>query len=340
MKKILLASTALVLSAVAANAQAFNVTGEGRMGLQYDDGAFVSPITGVSGNNGSNYRVENRLTLNFNVAVEADHGLSFGAFTRARMQMGAGTATTFGTNGTGVFSGSRVWVEANGLRLTFGNQDGAIQSAGVAMGYFGGCGVGYEGGQQCGDSAGLLAVSQMFNSTGAAGGQRVQLTYTMGDIRFALSNDRGGATEIGIRGTFDAFTVALGWSNNNGSAPWVAIPAPAGTYAPIAALAGFRPTGTLALSGRYNGGSWTVGAIIARVSTDAAAPNDSFTNYAISGSAALGGGNLYGYVGRTWDMSSYGLNYGYGLGGGATMTVGAERVGTHTTASVGVAFTF
>ena len=39
-------------------------------------------------------------------------------------------------------------------------------------------------------------------------------------------------------------------------------------------------------------------------------------------------------------MSSYGLNYGYGLGGGATMTVGAERVGTHTTASVGVAFTF
>ena len=41
--------------------------------------------------------------------------------------------------------------------------------------------------------------------------------------------------------------------------------------------------------------------------------------------------------------NTYGLNYGYGLGGGATLTAGAERIGgvTNTTvASVGVAFTF
>ena len=343
MKKILLASTALVLSAGIANAQAVSITGEGRMGIQYDSMGCISPVTGLSSNGGSNYRIENRLTLNFNVAVEADHGLSFGAFTRARMQMGGGAAAVFAANQTGVFSGSRVWVEANGLRLTFGNQDGAIQTAGVAMGYFGGCAVGYEGGQQCGDSAGLLSVSHLNISTGAAGGQRAQLTYTMGDMRFALSHDRGGATEIGIRGTFDAFTVALGWSNNSGSATWVAAPAPAGPYAPIAALGGARPTGTLALSGRYNGGSWTVGALVARVTTSAAAPNNSFTNYSVSASAALGGGNLYGYVGRAWGNGTYGLNYGYGLGGGATLMVGAERTGgtaNLTTASVGVAFTF
>ena len=64
------------------------------------------------------------------------------------------------------------------------------------------------------------------------------------------------------------------------------------------------------------------------------------TNYVVSGSTNVGGGRLYGYIGRVNGANSYGLNYGYGLGGGATLTVGAERVGATTTASVGVAFNF
>ena len=294
MKKILLASTALVLSAGLAHAQAVTITGEGRMGIQYDSLGF----------GGSNWRQENRLTLNFNVAVQADHGLSFGAWTRARMQVaGLGTAQQ------GVFSGSRVWVEANGLRLTFGNQDGAFRAAGASHGYAGGCGVGYEGGQLCGDSVGLLAVTQGQNSTGSDNEPMIGLRYTMGTTTVAVSHARGGATELGVRARFDAFTVAVGATNGGAGAS------------------------SYALSGHYNAGSWGVGLIVARI-------GGAVTNYALSGNAQLGGGNLYGYVGRVGGANAYGLSYGYGLGGGATLTAGAERVGANTTASVGVAFNF
>ncbi|MEZ5750998.1 MAG: porin [Paracoccaceae bacterium] len=293
MKKILLASTALVLSAGLAHAQAVRITGEGRMGIQYSSAGF----------GGSNYRQENRLTLNFNVSVEADHGLTFGAWSRARMQVaGLGTAQQ------GVFSGSRVWVEANGLRLTFGNQDGAFRQAGVSHGYAGGCGVGYEAGQSCGDDAGLLAVTQAQNSTGSDNEPMTQINYSMGDTRVALSYARGGATEFGVRSRFDAFTVALGYTS-----------AGAGSYA---------------LSGHYNGGSWGAGLVVARINGGAA------TNYSLSGNVALGGGNAYAYIGRVAGNNNYGLSYGYGLGGGATLTVGAERAAGTTTASVGVAFNF
>ena len=321
MKKILLASTALVLSAGLAHAQAVRITGEGRMGIMYTNAG------------GGVWAQENRLQFNFNVAVEADHGLTFGAWTRARITNGGtivspGVPAVFdagadGIAGTGddvliapaiaevrggFFSGSRVWVEANGFRLTFGNVDGAFRGAGVSHGYLGGCGVGYEGGQQCGDAAGLLAVTQGQASTGGGPAARVRIDYTMGDTRVALSHDRGASTEIGIRTRFDAFTVAVGYTNNTAGIPvW-------------------------ALSGHYNGGAWGVGALIASDNT--------VTNYSLSGNVALGGGNLYGYVGRVNGSNAVGLNYGYGLGGGATLSVGAERVGALTTASVGVAFNF
>lgn len=305
MKKILLASTALVLSAGLAHAQAVRITGEGRMGIQYDEFGFGG---------GSNWRQENRLTLNFNVSVEADHGLTFGAWSRARMQTAG-----LGTANLGVFSGSRVWVESNGLKLTFGNQDGAIRGAGTAMGYAGGCGVGYEGGIQCWDAAGLLAVSQGQNSTGADNEPMARLDYTMGSTRFALSHARNGSTEFGVRSTFDAITVALGYTNGNafGFDVWT-------------------------VSAAYDAGSWGVGAVVAN--------GNSVTNWSIQGNVDLGGGNLYGYVGELASETSYGLSYAYGLGGGANLVVGVEHwdgaqdglgnVVGRTVGSVGVVFTF
>ena len=310
MKNILLATTALVLSAGLAHAQAVTITGEGRMGLMYTSG-------------GAGWSTENRLTLNFNVAVQADHGLSFGAWTRARMSGRGGTAVvTPGPDGlpgtaddevgrVNGFSGSRVWVEASGLRLTFGNVDGAFRGTGVAFGYLGGCGVGYEGGQQCGDAMGLLPITQGQNSTGVISAQRVRVDYTMGSTRVSISNDNGtatDATEIGVRTTFDAWTVAAGYSTGPFGVDFYSV------------------------SAAYNGGSWSAGAAVAA--------DGVVTNYVLQASANLGGGRLYGYVGEVNTLRSYGLNYGYGLGGGATLSIGAERVGAVTTASVGVAFNF
>lgn len=313
MNKILLASTALVLSAGLAHAQAVTITGEGRMGIQYDEAGFADSTGALS-----DWRQENRLTLNFNVSVEADHGLTFGAWSRARMQVTSydaavvGTPGSRGTAGAGVFSGSRVWVESNGLKLTFGNQDGAIRGAGVAMGYAGGCGVGYEGGYLCLDAAGLLGVSQGQNSTGSDNEPMVRVDYTMGSTRVALSHARDGATEFGIRSTFDAFTVAAGYTNGGAGAS------------------------SYTISGRYNGGSWGAALLLARI-------GGATTNWSLQGNVALGGGNVYGFVGEVSNATVYGLNYGYGLGGGATVMAGVEHTelgAGRTTASVGVAFTF
>lgn len=337
MKKILLATTALVLSAGLAQAQGLSIGGEGRMGIIHTNagpsGGFWVPFVPAS----TSTVQENRFQLNFTATAQADHGLSFGAFSRVRITNGA----------TGVFSGSRVWVEASGLRLTFGNQDGALVGAGVAMGYLGGCGIGYVGGHLCGDSAGLLGVSQLFASTAGGAPDRMRLDYTMGDFRIAISHDRGfggtsRSTEVGVRYTFDAFTVAAGYR-----------PATATGQTVLGVLT--STPRVITASAAYNGGSWGVRAIVARIGT--------LTTGNVQASAELGGGTLYGYVGRTrvqtgvlgfpgaWvagTAPAAGINYRYGLGGGAAITAGVEHVGRNnvvqnartTVASVGVTFNF
>lgn len=292
MKHALLATTALILSAGLAHAQAFTITGEARMGIQYDStGAFL----------GSNWRHEQRLDLNFNVAVQADHGLAFGAWTRARME-----TTGSGTAQGGVFSAARVWVEANGLRLTFGNTDGALATYGASHGYLGGCGVGYEYGIWCGDSAGLLAVSAMQNNLGSNFAPQAMLSYSNGNFDAAVFHRRGGVTEVAIRGRFGAVTVAAGHTNALG--------------------------GASTISAHYNGGSWGVGAIASNAGA--------MTNWSVSGTMQAGGGTAYAYVGREYGASTLGLNYALGLGGGATLMIGAERIGTNTLGSLGVTVSF
>jgi hypothetical protein len=360
MNKLLFAAAALAAMPGLASAQAVRIGGEGRMGIIYES---VSTNFGVSE---SEWAQENRLQFNFSVSVEGDHGLSFGAFTRARI-----------TNGnTGVFSGSRVWVEANNFRLTFGNVDGAIRGAGVSHGYAGGCGIGYVGGHYCADSAGLLGLSSLglvtplFNTGAAQPGQthgfastaggpaaRIRLDYSFGDTRLALSHDRNNATEIGIRSRFDAFTVALGYSNR--ASVGVAAPGVGPSLWGASNVSTIVDGDVLSLSGHYNGGTWGAGLQVVRVSYDGALSTWSHTNWVLSGNVELAGGNLYGFVGRVGIASNImgpnavmtnvaGVSYGYGLGGGATLTAGIERVSgsfaglraTYTSASVGVAFNF
>jgi len=297
MKNLLLASTMLVASVTLANAQAVTISGEGRMGIQ-------AVNTGVW-----SWTQEHRLRLDFNVAIQADHGLTFGAWTRA--EMGSDwPGTAFG----GVFSPVRVWVETNGMRLTFGNTDGAIASYGYSHGWLGGCNVGYEGGQLCGDTAGLANVipSGLHFQTddGSPHPAQIMASFEASNYAVAVSYQRGGSTEVAGNMSFGAFSVGAGYSN-----------------------VGVDDIYTI--SGHYDGGAWSVGVIVAEVFD--------FTNWSVSGSASVYGGSLYGYVGRDFGSSTYGLSYGYDLGGGAVLTAGAEHwnfAGGITTASVGVTFTF
>jgi hypothetical protein len=351
MKRVLLAATALAALPGLAQAQAVTIGGEGRMGIIYESVSLL-------GTSFSDWAQENRLVLNFDVAVAADHGLSFGAHSRVQIDNGS----------TGVFSGSHVYVEASGLRLSFGNLDGAIITAGVAGGYPG-CGVGYVGGHYCGDSAGLVglfylglnnppgfppnaviqaAQAQEFDYTGGGSPALMRLDYSFGNTQVALSHERGGATELGVSTSFDAITVALGYSNRAAAS----IATPDG-------IGGLLVSGNVVtISGQYDGGTWGAGVLLARVSYSGALSPLSHTNWSLSGNVELAGGNLYGYVGRVHHagifgvqpMRTVGMSYGYGLGGGATLTAGIEQVRysgpllpggvRFTSASVGVAFSF
>lgn len=322
MKKLLLATTALALSAGLAHAQGVTINGNGRMGLVYTN-------DGVS----SDTVMENRLRLQFNVAIEADHGLTFGAFARTQSGSNRSGATGLPTAFSGVISGSRIWVQSNGLRLTFGNQDGAIQTRLV-----GAQTVGYTGGTFAGSSAGMFTIPQGQTSNGAGPHQRVAVQYEANGYFVHVSHERavgvsvlGNATEIAVGGTFGQFSVMLGYAD--------AVDTDASAVTDYTT----PDSDVLTLGGAYNGGSWGVSAVVARLGNGV---NGGGTNWLIGGNVALGGGTLNGYVGRHIDGvlatndNTYGLGYSYGLGGGARVAAGIERTNEVTRAEVGVAFNF
>ena len=166
--------------------------------------------------------------------------------------------------------------------------------------------IGYEGGALCGDAVALTMGTHQEMSTGNQALPLAMVSYTSGNYDVAISHLDGFSTEVAVRARFGAVTAAAAYSDNFG--------------------------GQTVLSAHYNGGNWGVGAIASRVLGG--------TSWALSGTANLGGGTLYGYVGENGGLNAYGLSYGYGLGGGATLTVGGERIGGATVASLGVAFNF
>ncbi|MCC5968604.1 MAG: porin [Pararhodobacter sp.] len=299
MKFVILTAGLLAVSPVVAYAQGVSIGGNGRMGVQYDSNGYAGGTT--------NWRMESRMRLNFSVTVEADHGLRFGAFTRVQTD----TTSSLGQT-TGHFSGHRVWAEGAGLRVTLGNQDGAIATSGTARGVGGR--VGYEDGQQHGETGGLRGVVTRFGGTGATGantgGQTtIHARYSGDTFEVAVSTERRRGVELAGRVRFDSITLAAGHQTARG-----------GTVR------------ASTVSAHYNGGNWGVTGLLARVGTQ--------TNWSLAGNAGLGGGDVYGYVGQTGGNNSYGLSYGYGLGGGANLVAGGERVGGRSTASLGVAFRF
>ena len=290
MKKILLASAALALTGGMASAQGLTISGDARMGVQYNGGGYAA-------HGGENWRLESRTNLNFSASVQGDHGLSFGAFWRVRQN----------NNMVGDFSGHRVWVEASGFRLTFGNQPGAVEAMGVAsIGSFGYTGGTFQtwGGLYAGDALNGLYT---YDSFGAGYPQMLGVSYRMGDVQVGVTHVRDGDTEIAAQATFDAFTIAAGASN---------------------AAERYRT-----VSATYNGGNWAANVILSQYSGD--------NLVTVGGRADLGGGSAAAYVGRHAGNTVGGVSYRYGLGGGATIGAAVERnTARNTVAELGVIFSF
>jgi outer membrane protein OmpU len=218
MKKVLLASTALALSAGVAAADV-RLSGDARMGLQYNSANAVSTT------------IEKRFTLNIDGSTTTDGGVTLGARLRIRSDENTGSST----------NGARVFARFGGLTVAAGNILGAIESMpnlygpvtplqmtgngfhsmitnvdrGAGPGAIGTGGV---------NQFGWDSYSSRGNA-GTASGDGIEVIYTMGDFTFHASYSadslRGVAGGGNVRAAaygaykFSGWTLAVGIQDSN-----------------------------------------------------------------------------------------------------------------------------
>lgn len=112
MKKLLLASAAMALSAGVASAQGVTISGDARMGLEYDDGRAEGNV--------ANVQMTSRARVIFTLSGQSDSGFTFGASFRAD-NAGASAGNRENT-------GSGVFVSGAFGRLTIGDAAGAARA--------------------------------------------------------------------------------------------------------------------------------------------------------------------------------------------------------------------
>jgi outer membrane protein OmpU len=175
MKKILIASTALVALASAAHAD-ITLTGGANFGMKYDDSRATNKA-----------QIDNELDFNIVATGESDNGISFGASLDID---GDQTEATQGS--TASVSDPEAFIAFSGLTLTVG-QVGSADVGGIAD-------VGYDG----------IGIDQEKNDQGS---HDINVAYTTNGFTFQLSY--GSVTEdyaVAVEGAFDKVTFALGHS--------------------------------------------------------------------------------------------------------------------------------
>jgi len=208
MKKVLIATTALVATAGMAAAE-INFSGGARFGVRYDESA----VAGVQ-----ETQITNRFTVNIDGTAETDSGVEF--FGRVRIRGGnqGNGATGIGAlaanaapSNTGI-SAPRVGARIGGLTIATGNINGAIDSLpGLYSGSVGLTGLSYSN----------VVVGGGFDSFSSNGGGEngVEVIYSANGLGVHLSHSdvvraAGAAatrrTALGLSYAFGDWNVALG----------------------------------------------------------------------------------------------------------------------------------
>ncbi len=198
MKKVLIATTALVVTAGAAAADIANVamSGYARWGVLYDES-----------NTTNETRIEHRFRLNIDVEAVADNGLELEARVRVQSDDNAN-----GTSNVAGFNGPRFTIKSGAFRLDVGNTGGAIDSMPNYYGFE--PGLTNFIGQYEGNSFGFDGYS-----SGGAGGQTIVASYSANGFGIIASySDDSVADEeaaISVSYAFGDWTVALGFADSD-----------------------------------------------------------------------------------------------------------------------------
>lgn len=183
MKKILIASAALLATTTVASAQEINFSGLARFGLGYNEGREATDDETI---------IISRFRLNIDASTTTDSGLRLAARVRGEANEAANGSDT-GTSNSLTFSAPRFQADFGGFRLRVGNVSGVFDSADVVAPFFDG---GLEGTVGAIDAFGFPGDS--FDSDGSNGAQGIQALYTIGDFQVAASysDNLGGVSGV------------------------------------------------------------------------------------------------------------------------------------------------
>lgn len=315
MKKILLATTAVVLTAGVAAAEV-KLSGDARFGIQYTENGFAG---------GEKTALEKRYRVNLDGSMASDAGVTFGGRVRV-------TSDEQARNGANtVVSGARVYAQYEGLTVQVGNILGAIDNSANMANWaltYSLTGLGFEDAVK--DSSGFDG----FTSAGA-GNEGAEVLYKVGDLAFHLSHssadltkqagDSLNRTALSIAYVYNGWTLtAMGQDSNlaDGTENFYGFTA-GGKVADFglnAALFNVEGSGAntgtfVRLGGDYKFGATGVGAFLSKYDS-----NEEFA-YGIGARYTLGGGAAV-------------------VGGIANAVTGADKGDKETRADLGVTFSF
>jgi len=271
MKKVLLATTALALSAGVASAE-ISLSGGGYVGLSgtTDDLAYDS-----------------RFQLNVDGSVESDSGVGVKARFRIRNQEG----------GSATISAPRIDVSAGAVSLSFGNTSDAIDANTNA---YASC-VGNLG-DYCADS---FAGTGFSSAAGAV--DRVRIGYTAGDMSIAVSGQLDGGEDIAVSasGKMGAISVSAGYKLEDITAAAYAVDVNGAFGSVNAGLRYDQAAGADAVASLY--GNTTFGATTASLYVSSADANA----WGVGMSHDLGGGVALGAALSDGDNAQAHLSFSF-----------------------------
>ncbi|TMV94654.1 porin [Thioclava sp. BHET1] len=330
MKKVLFATTALVLSAGVAAAEV-STGGTARMGVMY---------------NGTDWNFSSRIRVKFTLSGQTDGGLEFGASLRADQ---ANTANATGSSGA-------VYVSGAFGKVSMGDTVGASEAL------FGDL---PEVGYTDLDGAGLgnIAGVGLRANIGAN-----EIPYLTGDDGGTQFDGYNSGPNVLYTGTFGAFSVAASMSDGKDTGREGQI-SPNGDVDQEGAIAAAYTFGNYTVGAGYefiSGANGTEDQSQAELVGTAAFGNTSVKAYYAKGGKAnpldqgygigvtsvFGATTVLGYVNHaensyngvnSQDGTAYGIGAAYDLGGGASVVGGiadSDIDGTDTQADLGMKFSF
>ncbi|NIZ12976.1 porin [Phaeobacter sp. HF9A] len=307
MKKILFASTALVLTAGVASAE-ITLGGYGRVGLSYNEG------------NANETEVEQRMRLNITGIAETDAGVKLEA--RFRLQSDSAADNSIAGVGPGAAGFA---VSYGGLRVDVGNVSNVLDSGDQIDLY--GYGVGFTSFLE--HNAAFSAPATGFNEK-AKNATTIKARYNFGDFSASVSyqEDKVAGTnpkevQVGVGYTFGAMAVAAAYSNTDSTDPTTGVSTSSDYW-------------IIGLSGTAGAVGYSV--IVADGDNIADTAIGGSINYELSSATSLRA--MVSDGGNATD-TAFGVGFRHGLGGGVTLAggVGSNTAG-NTQADLGVVFNF